>query len=102
MKNITLEEIIKRKIAFIEGHPDKELRDVDQGYLLGFKEMLSDMEMSETEFAEKYKKAIGNHNQQIDSVFAGDLKIPDFGKVSGYNNAVLEILSLLDTKYMFE
>lgn len=102
MKHITLEEIIRRKIAYIQNNPDTELQDVDAGYIRGFSEMLADINLCEADFIAKYSEKIKRHNAQIDSVFEGDLGIPDFGAVSGYTNAVVEILSLLDTKYMLQ
>ncbi len=101
MKNITLEEIIKRKIQYIKSHPDAELRDVDEGYLSGFGDMLNDLDLSETEFTEKYLKAINDHKDVIDLVMDGETAVSDFGRKSGYCNAVSEILGLLNTDFMF-
>lgn len=102
MKNITLEEIIKRKIAYIQSNPDAELRDVDEGYIQGFCEMLGDLSLTEADFTAKYSSKVQCHQEEIDSVFEGNLGIPNFGRISGYNNAIVEILSLLDTKYMLQ
>ncbi len=101
MKNITIEEIIKRKLAYIKQNPDNELRDVDEGYINAFSDMLTDMNLSESEFVEKYSKSIFAHQSLVDSVMDGERVVADFGRLSGYNNAVVEILTLLDTNYMF-
>ena len=101
MKNITLEEILKRKINYINNHPDGELEDVDQGYISAFSEMLSDLNLSEDEFTKKYLEKLKSHRDIIDSVMDGKIEVSNFGAKSGYANAVSEILGLLNTGYMF-
>lgn len=101
MKNITLDEILRRKIEYIKNNPDNEHADVLEGYILGYSDMREDLGMTESEFTEKYLGKLSSHISMIDDVMDGETVVPDFGKSSGYNSAVAEILSLIDANLMF-
>lgn len=101
MKNITLDEILKRKIDYIKNNPDNEHADVLEGYILGYTDMKNDLGMSESEFTQKYLGKLSEHMAMIDNVMDGETAVPNFGKSSGYNSAVAEILSLIDANLMF-
>lgn len=94
MVNITLKEIIKRKIQFDLNDSDEELIETNAGYIRGYNQMLADMDLTEDDFVDKYSKIIRgldleNPNENID-------------ELCGYNNAIVNILSLLDEKYLYE
>lgn len=95
--NITLEEIIRRKIEF---HQNNKILDTDEnnGYIRGYSKILNDINMSEDDFIHKYLKVI----KSLDIMFKNhDESMGNIDELSGYNNAIIEILRLIDEKYMY-
>lgn len=101
MMNITLEQIIHRKIRYYQNETDDELRDMNAGYVRGFEQMLSDMDLSETAFVDKYTSIIKELALTFTS-FEGEKTDTCIDELSGYNNAIVEVLSLLDQKYLYD
>ena len=95
--NITLEEIIRRKIQF---HQDNKILDTheNKGYIRGYIEILDDINMSEDDFINKYLKVL----KSLDVMFENyDESKGNIDELSAYNNAIVDILRLLDEKYLY-
>lgn len=99
-----MKDIINIKINFTINNTifDKdEFIDYDEGQLLAYNEMIEDIEiMYEDEFVNKYLKIVEN----IDGVFEKE-EIKDkkeIEKLSGYNNAIVEVLELIDPIYKYD
>lgn len=97
--NITLESIIKRKISYFRSDTTPELTDMNTGYIRGYSQMLEDMEMNEAEFAEKYSEIIRKLKPSFEQVSDTDTSVDE---LSGYNNALVDILGLLDENFLNE
>lgn len=98
MKNITLENIIQRKLRHFQNDDNEELLAVNSGYVRGFNQILSDMNLSETEFIKKYLDIVRN----LKDIFENPEGNDDIDELSGYNNAIIDVLSLLDEKYLYD
>lgn len=96
MANITLENIIQRKIRYCENDHDKELIAMNAGYVRGYRQMLSDMNLTEADFTEKYADIVRTMKNAFEKTDCDDEEL------SGYNNAIVDILGLLDEKYLFD
>lgn len=96
--NITLENIIQRKKRHFQNDSEKELLAVNSGYVRGFNQMLSDMNLTETEFMKKYLDIARSLKVQFENPEGND----DIDELSGYNNAIVDVLSLLDEKYLYD
>ena len=97
MGDITLVEIIQRKIRYFENYTDKELLIMNTGYIRGFNQVILDMNLSETEFIAKYLKIVKDLRKVFDSSESSD----SINELSGYNNAIVDTLRLLDEKYLY-
>lgn len=96
---ISIEEIIRRKIEFCR-HDTFESVNVNRGYVRGYEEMLKDMDMTEEKFSEKYLLKIS----ELDTVFESTdyRNNKDFiDELSGYNNAIISVLAMIDEKYRY-
>lgn len=102
--NITLEEIIKRKIKYFINDDDQEAISTNKGYIRGFEEILMDINMPEESFVEKYVDKIKEIQMIFDKVSNSQISLTneDVDELSGYNNAVVEVLRLLNEKYLYE
>lgn len=107
VKDIKLNEIIQRKIDFIKKdkyYQDNELENVGKGEIVAYTEIISDIEnMNEQKFVEKYIRIWQRleirfeEERQQDSC---DNKI-EIEELSGYNNAIVIVLTLLNPRYQF-
>ena len=52
--NISLEQILQRKLNYYCSDENQELSSLNSGYIRGFKEMISDISLSEAAFSRKY------------------------------------------------
>lgn len=96
--NITLEEIIKRKIEYFKNDTNEEMNAINKGYVRGFEEMLKDMDIAEETFVAKYTDKVG----ELAKIFQDRETISDeIDELSGYNNALVDILGLLNEKFIF-
>lgn len=64
--------------------------------------MLADMNLSETEFITKYLDIIKSLKTVFDSSFEKENPEENIDVLSGYNNAIIDVLSLLDEKYLYD
>ena len=104
VKQLTIKDIIERKIEFTLTNNifDKiENKEVDDGELLAYKEMLVDVEtMSEAVFVAKYFEIMNTIHKQFDNQEIKDEK--KIEKLSGYNNAIVSILELINPIYKYD
>lgn len=100
----TIVDIIERKIQFTITNSifDKtEYKENDEGELLAYNEMLVDIKtMGEDEFADKYLEIIKNIGRQFENEEILDKK--EIEKMSGYNNAIVSILELINPIYKYD
>lgn len=105
VQEISLREIIERKVNYIRNstsYKDVELENVKEGELRAYKEIIIDIEaLSEAKFVDKYLKIIEQLKCQFDDVDYGK-QVEQIEQLSGYNNAIVFVLSLLNPKYEFE
>lgn len=105
VQEISLREIIERKVNYIRNsiaYKDVELENVKEGELRAYKEIIIDIEaLSETKFVDKYLKIIEQLKCQFDDEDYGK-QVEQIEQLSGYNNAIVFVLSLLNPKYEFE
>lgn len=99
-----MSDIIKRKIQFTITNSifDKiEYKENDEGELLAYNEMLVDIEiMNEDEFVSKYFKIVKEIGIQFENEEILDKK--EIEKMSGYNNAIVSILQLINPIYEYD
>lgn len=105
VSQIRMCEIIKRKIQYIETsniYNDSEFKDVKKGELEAYRRITYDSEnMSEMEFINKYFKIVESLNERFERLNIIEDKV-EIEQLTGYNNAIIFILSLLNPKYEFE
>ncbi len=99
---INLMDIINNKEKFILNNNIFNKEDYiiyNSGELLAYKEMKSDFcKLNTNQFVDKYLKKIVEIKKIIDEEKDTD-KIE---KISGYNNAIVSILELIDPKYKYD
>ena len=100
--NITLENIVQRKIIFCQNDTNKELLSMNRGYIRGFKQMLLDMNLSESAFIMKYLNIIKDLRTTFDCWDGYPKENTSIDELSGYNNSIIDVLSLLDEKYLYD
>lgn len=102
--HFTIEDIIKRKIQFTIDNNifDKiEYKENDEGELLAYNEMLVDIKiMSEDIFVRKYMGIVENIGRQFENEEILDEK--KIEKMSGYNNAIVSIVELINPIYKYD
>ncbi len=99
--NITLEEIIKRKIQYFKNDTDEEMLVMNRGYVQGFEETLKDMDIDEEIFVAKYTDKVRELAKIFDKFQEGETISDDIEELSGYNNALVDVLGLLNEKFIF-
>ena len=97
--NITLKEIIERKIRYFSNNTDKYIDTLCKGYIRGFEEMLEDIDLSEDEFIAKYIKKLSELSETIKK--DAENGALDADGLNGYNNAFVDVLQLLDEEYVY-
>jgi hypothetical protein len=101
---LNIADIIERKIQFTitnDIFDNIEYKENDEGELLAYNEMLVDIEiMNEDEFISKYIKAVNEIGRQFENEEILDEK--EIEKMSGYNNAIVSILTLIDPIYEYD
>lgn len=104
MIKLTISDIIERKIRFTINNNifDKiEFKENDEGELLAYNEMLVDIKiMNENEFISKYLKLIQKIKRQFENEEI--LCYKDIKQISGYNNAIVSILQLINPIYEYD
>ena len=96
--NISLEQIIKRRLDYYRDNEDQEVLSLNNGYVRGFNQMLADINLNEETFTEKYITILKSLKEEIETY--EDIETVD--ELCGYNNAIVDILSLLDLKYFYD
>lgn len=101
---LTIEDIIERKIQFTITNSifDKiEYKENDEGELLAYNEMLVDIKiMGEDTFINKYFEIIKKIGRQFENEEILDAK--KIENMSGYNNAIVSILELINPIYKYD
>ena len=107
MQEIRLFEIVKRKLEYIENsdvYKDRDLIYVKEGEIKAYNEILADIEVKEEqEYVEKYLNILRELNKKFEmidyEVKTNDIELE---RITGYNNAIVSVLALLNPKYEFE
>ena len=104
LNQFTLVDVIERKIHFTNTNTifDKiDFKDNDEGELLAYHEMLADVKvMMENEFVSKYLNIINKLSLRFENeefTYKSEIE-----KMSGYNNAIISILSCINPGYMYD
>ena len=93
---ISLEEIIRRKIAYCRQDTLDDI-NTNMGYIRGYEEMLTDMDMTEEKFTEKYLAKISELSTIFENTdYRGNENFID--ELSGYNNALVNVLAMVEEK----
>ncbi|MDE6540196.1 MAG: hypothetical protein K2K66_08390 [Ruminococcus sp.] len=96
---ISLEEIIRRKIVYCRQDTFEDI-NTKMGYIRGYEEMLTDMDMTEEKFAEKYLAKICELSTVFESTdYRSNENFID--ELCGYNNAIVSVLAMIDEKYRY-
>lgn len=108
VKEIKLQEIIKRKIEYIERsriYEGIEFENVKKGEIKAYREIIVDIEniYEEEIFINKYLKTLGQLQERFETIENnGCASNIETEQLSGYNNAIVFVLTLLNPKYEFE
>ncbi|MFJ8256390.1 hypothetical protein ACIQ4Z_03790 [Peribacillus asahii] len=104
LNQFTLVDVIERRIHFTNTNTifDKvDFKDMNEGELLAYNEMLADVkEMKESEFVSKYLKIINKLAIQFENEEFTDKR--EIEKMSGYNNAIVNILKCINPIYEYD
>ena len=95
--NISLEQIIKRRLDYYRDNEDQEVLSLNNGYVRGFNQMLADINLNEETFTEKYITILKSLKEEIETY--EDIETVD--ELCGYNNAIVDVLSLLNIEYFY-
>ena len=98
--NISLEQIIKRRLDFYRNDKNPEMLSLNSGYVRGFTQMLTDMNLNEEVFTEKYINILQNLKRETES-YEGAATDEDIDELCGYNNAIVDALSLLNIEFFY-
>ena len=98
--NISLKQIIQRRIDYYINDKNEELLVLNSGYVRGFRQILADIDMVESRFIEKYIKIIKQTQAEISSF--EDVANENVDELCGYNNAIVDVLSFLDLSLMYD
>ena len=74
---------------------------MNAGYVRGFNQMLEDMNLTETEFITKYLNIVKELKVVFDGVIEKKESIENIDELSGYNNAIVDILRKKKKKYLY-
>ncbi len=102
--DISLKQIIQRRIAYCQNDNNQELQFVNAGYVRGFNEMLMDIDLSETIFVEKYLNILKDIKKVLEKYEDLKTEVKDINYVDelcGYNNAIVDVLSLIDYRFLY-
>ena len=99
--NISLEQIIKRRLDYYLSDKNQELLSLNSGYIKGFEQMLADMDLNENIFTEKYIGILQSLKEKIE-LYANDEPSENTDELCGYNNAIVDVLSLLNITYFYD
>ncbi|MDE5583256.1 MAG: hypothetical protein K2J08_06105 [Ruminococcus sp.] len=98
-EKISLKEIIRRKIAYYRQDTFEDI-NTKMGYIRGYEEILTDMDMTEENFTEKYLAKISELSTIFESTdYRGNENFID--ELSGYNNAIVNVLAMINEKYRY-
>ena len=103
-KNVTLKDIICSRMNFIDNNNifDKnEYMHINMGENEAYREILKDIELlTIDDFKNKYKCIL----KKVSENFEEDnyISIDERERMSGYNNAVVFVLSLINPEYEYE
>lgn len=104
IKEITFKDIIEAKIKFATKNDifsQEEFRNSNEGEILGYNQMLEDVEILQVQaFIEKYIKILNDINKKLDENLINDNK--EVEKLAGYNNAIVSVLELIDPIYRYK
>ena len=104
LKNITIRDIIYSRIDFIENNnifDKKEYMYVNKGEIEAYSEILTDIELLTIDaFVEKYLCILKKVSEKLDNEH--NLGDNEQERMSGYNNAIVFVLSLINPIYEYE
>ena len=98
--NISLEQIIKRRLDYYRDNKDQELLSLNSGYVRGFNQMLADINLNEASFTEKYINVLKSIKEEIET-YENIETNETVDELCGYNNAIVDVLSILNIEYFF-
>lgn len=103
-KNITIRDIIYSRIDFIENNnifDKKEYMYVNKGEIEAYSEILTDIELLTIDaFVEKYLCILKKVSEKLDNEH--NLGDNEQERMSGCNNAIVFVLSLINPIYEYE
>lgn len=107
MYEIRLFEIVKRKLEYIENsdiYKNRDLIYVKEGEIKAYNEILADIEVKEEqEYVEKYLNILRELNKKFEMIdYEAKTNDIEQERLTGYNNAIVSVLTLLNPKYEFE
>ncbi len=103
VKNLTIKDIIDRRIQYINSRSPKEqleFKYYDKGSLRAYKDILIDIEsLTEDKFVEKYLDII---QQNKGKKFKPEDGIEEIDESDGHNNFIVFVLMLLNPIYEYD
>ena len=103
VKQITLKEIVENNMEFCLNNDifDKvEYANINEGEVLAYTQILDDIEvMSSDEFIEKYIRELKNLGKKLED--SRNLEEKEIEKLSGFNNAIVNVLKLINPIYEY-
>lgn len=108
VKEIKLLEIIERKIEYIQSsrvYDGNEFEYVKKGEIDAYREIIVDINNfhEEERFLNKYLKTLKHLQERFETIeHSGGASNIEIEQLSGYNNAIVFVLTLLNPKYEFE
>lgn len=100
--NTSFKDILQRKMLYYQNNAKDAFEEMYCGYVCGFKEMLDDSNMSEDDFIKKYDGISKALRDRFETAINEGRQIDDADKLSGYNNAIVDVLCLFDEKYLYD
>lgn len=98
---LTFEDILRRKLNYWSNNRDPVFAEMRNGILRGLTQMLADLQLTEAVFERKYAGILSDLNAVFDAYEANPDPAVDIDELSGYNNAIADMLSLLNLSHFY-
>lgn len=99
LKEKSLKEALQSRLLYYQNYANGENDKMCQGYVRGLKEMLENTDLSSEKFFEKFDGISKALKDKFETAFDNNIQIEDAEELSGYNNAIVEVLCLFDKEY---